>query len=509
MDYVLSFDVGTSTLKGILVNKNGEIKGSAKSAYQVNFLQDGYVEEDPEDWWNGVVKVTKEILSNCDISPSDIKGMVFSTQAMNVIPIGEDGTVLYPAISWMDSRADEEAKEIVEMIGGAEACEAVLGTIFTGMDSLPKVRWLMKNKPEIFEKMSCFLDTNGYLTYRATGEKVYDIASASFLGYDRENNCVIGDLIGTSGFHPEKFPRIVKSYEKVGNLRIDVAEELGLSINTAVFGGTDDIQSTALGAGMVGPEEAHVYLGTSGWAAVGTNKVTTLTNGGGCIMSADPNLQLWVYSTETCCATFNWFVDNFFTAEKQAMGEDEFFNYVSDLILSIPAGSEHLIFNPWLSGERSPIQDVYVRGGFLNIGMSHTKNHMLRAVMESIAYNLKWCFESMENDLGDKKDVIRILGGGTKNSAWMQIFADVFHRKIEVVRDTQIAGAIGAAFLAALGLGIYHSFDEVKEWAHIERKYDPIEEHALIYEKTYENFKESYGYLKEYYRKVNHGESNV
>lgn len=503
MDYVLSFDVGTSALKGILVNKRGEIRNSAIATYQVSFPKDGYAEENPADWWNGVVKTTKEIMKGCDVNPSDVKGIVFSTQALNVIPIGKDGTILQDAISWMDSRADEEAKEIVEMIGGAEVCESVIGTVFTGMDSLPKVRWLMKNKPELFEKMDCFLDANGYLTYRATGRKVFDIASASFLGYDRESSSIIGDLIATSGFDPEKFPTIVKSYEAVGNLTHEAAEELGLTTNTIVFGGTDDIQSTAIGAGMAGHEEAHVYLGTSGWVAVGTNKVGTLSNGGGCIMSADPDMQLWVYSTETCCATFNWFIKNLFASELKEMGEKKFYDYVEKVINEIPAGSENLIFNPWISGERSPIQDVYVRGAMLNIGMGHTKSHMLKAAMESIAYNLKWCYESMENDLGKKMDVVRILGGGTKNKAWMQIFADVFNRRIEVIRDTQNAGAIGGAFLAALGLGMYKSFDEAKEWAYVENIYEPISENAIAYEKPYENFKDSYNHLKDFYLKVN------
>jgi xylulokinase len=169
----------------------------------------------------------------------------------------------------------------------------------------------------------------------------------------------------------------------------------------------------------------------------------------------------------------------------------------------VPAGSAKLLFNPWLSGERSPIQDVHVRGGFLNIGMSHTRSHMLRAVMESVAYNLRWCYESMEKDLGKSSDTIRILGGGTKNPVWMQIFADVFNRKVEVIRDTQIAGAIGGAFLAAIGLGYYKSFDEVKEWSHVERVFAPDAANASVYEATYANFKDSYASLKGFYKKVN------
>ncbi|MBR0599935.1 xylulokinase [Sinanaerobacter chloroacetimidivorans] len=503
MDYILSYDVGTSALKAILVNKNGEIRQSAQECYEVNLMQDGYVEMDPAEWWAAVVKTTKSIMAGCDVLPDEIKGMVFCTQALNVISMGQDGKILRPAISWLDSRADEEAREIVELIGGPEACEAVMGTVFSGMDSLPKVRWLMKNEPKTFEKMKCFLDCNGYLTYRASGEMVYDISSASFLGYDRESGSIIPELIGTSGFDPEKFPRIVKSFERVGNLTAVAAEELGISTDTAVFGGTCDIQGTTIGSGMAGNEEAHIYLGTSGWAAAGTDKVAVLSNGGGCIMSADPSMQLWVYSTETCCATYNWFIDNFFTAEKESKLIPNIFAFLDHLVEQIPPGSSGLIFNPWISGERSPIQDVFVRGGFLNIGMLHTKNHMLRAVMEGIAYNLKWCYESMENDLGHKTPAVRILGGGTRSHTWMQIFADIFNRKIEVVQDTQVAGAIGGAFVAALGLGMYNSFEDAKQWARVSQIYVPDPKNAGLYAEGFENFKQSYDELKGFYKKIN------
>jgi len=503
MDYILSFDVGTSALKAIMVNKSGEIRQSAQECYEVNLMQDGYVEMDPTEWWAAIIKTTKTIMASCDVLPNEVKGIVFCTQALNVIPMGEDGKILRPAISWLDSRADEEAGEIVEMIGGVEACEAVMGTVFTGMDSLPKVRWLMKNEPKTFEKMKCFLDCNGYLTYRATGEMVYDISSASFLGYDREAASIIPELIGTSGYDPEKFPHIVKSFEKVGNLTAMAAEDLGLTTDTAVFGGTCDIQATTIGSGMAGHEEAHIYLGTSGWAAVGTNKVETLSNGGGCIMSADPDMQLWVYSTETCCATYNWFIDNFFNSEKESNLIPNIYAFLDHLVELIPPGCNGLIFDPWISGERSPIQDVFVRGGFLNIGMLHTKNHMLRAVMESIAYNLKWCYDSMENDLGQKTPVVRILGGGTQSHTWMQIFADIFNRKIEVVKDSQVAGAIGGAFLAALGLGMYDSFDDAKQWAKVSQVYEPNPKNAELYKDGFENFKQSYDELKGFYKKVN------
>jgi xylulokinase len=503
MDYILSFDVGTSTLKGILVGKDGHVVANAAAEYHVNFPREGFVEEDPMDWWNAIISTTHEIMNKSGIPVSDVKGMVFATQAVGVIPMGDDGKVMHPAIIWLDSRADEEANEIVQMMGGPEVCESLMGTTFSGKDSLPKVRWLMKNKPEMFKKMSCFLDVNGFLIYCATGEMVYDMASASCLGYDKDSGSIIGDLISLSGYDPEKFPRIVKSFDCVGNLTEKAAMELGLSQETRVFGGTNDMQSTAIGSGMTGNNEAHFCLGTSGWVVALTERNQVLTNGGACIMSADPEKYLWFYSTETACATFNWFLDDFYEKEKNDPSIPNFFEFVNNEAALVPPGADYLIFNPWLSGERCPINDMYVRGGFLNIGLSHTRRHMLRAVMESIVYNLRWACESLEKDLGQKIPTVRILGGGSKSKVWMQMFADILGRKVELVQDSQIAGAIGGAFLAAKGLGMYNSFEEAKEWARIKDTFEPNVENTKIYEEMYQLFQDSYSSLKEFYVKAN------
>ena len=503
MEYILSFDVGTSTLKAILVDKEGHVIASATESYQVNYPREGFVEEDPMDWWKAIVSATRGIMKESGVSAKEVKGMVFATQAVGVIPIGEDGSVLHPAIIWLDSRAEEEADEIVEMMGGPEVCEALMGTTFSGKDSLPKVRWLMKNEPEMFAKMQCFLDVNGFLIYHATGELVYDIASASCLGYDKDSGTIIGDLISLSGYDVEKFPRIVKSFDCVGNLRAAAAEELGLTTSTQVFGGTNDMQSTAIGSGMTGNNEAHFCLGTSGWIVALTDRNQVLTNGGACIMSADPEKYLWFYSTETACATFNWFIDNFYNAEKRDPDNPCIYDVTDKEAMAIPPGADHLIFNPWLSGERCPISDVYVRGGFLNIGLSHTRGHMLRAVMEAICYNLRWACESLEKDLGHKIETVRILGGGSKSKVWLQMFADIFGRKVEVVENSQIAGAIGGAFLAAKGLGMYSSFEDAKQWAKIGCIFEPDFENTKVYEAMYQTFQESYMSLKDFYIKAN------
>lgn len=504
MDYILSFDVGTSTMKAILVNEKGHVESSASATYGISFPSEGFAEQNPQDLWGAVISTCRAAMENSKVSSREVKGIVFATQGAGVIPISaKDGKAMCPAIIWMDGRAGDEAKEVMELLGGAAAFEEATGIRLTGKDVLAKIRWLYNNRPNIVKNMDCFLDINGYLIYRCTGEKVYDIGSASAVCYDPETRSIVEEAVAVTGFDPKKFPRLVESQELVGCLTEKAADELGLTTATKVFGGTNDMQSTALGSGMTSEGEAHFYLGTSGWVAAITQKASLLSNGGNCIQSAQAGKNLWFYTTETACAVFNWCVDQFFPHEKEEYSLRQLYSYIDSLIEKVPAGSDYLIFNPWVSGERSPVPDIYARGAFLNLCMTHTTAHMLRALYEGVAFNLRWACEGLEQDIGHKVPTLRILGGGTKSKLWMSIFADIFNRPVEIVRDTQVAGAIGAAFLAALGLGIYDSFDDVKQWVRVESVYYPNPENVAIYEEMYQNFKKSYGCLKDFYYDMN------
>lgn len=503
MDYIMAFDVGTSSLKAILVNEEGNIRESAEGCYDLTYLRKGYVEMDPADWWRAVTKASRKIMLGCDVPMENVKGIVFCAQSTNIVPIAEDGSVPRPCISWMDSRADAEATEIVDMLGGPEESAALLGTVLTGVDVLPKIRWMMKNEPHIFNKLQCTLDCNGYLTYRATGELTFDICAASLLGYDKEAKDIYRDLISLSGLNMDRFPRLVEPFEKIGCLTPEAADEMMLSHDTVVFGGMADMQGTSVGSGKASLGDAHVYLGTSGWVSVVSEELKGLSDGGGCIMSADPDYYLWTYSTQNACAPLDWFVDNFFAAEKASVLIPNVYAFADYLAEQVPPGSGGIMFNPWLTGERSPVQDVFVRGGFLNLSMEHSRNHMLRAVLESTAYNLRWCYESMEKDYGQATEAVRILGGGTKSRVWMQMFADIWGRPIEVVKDSQIAGAMGAAYIGAIGLGVERGFDGCKRWSKVAKTYYPNPEHTEFYQECFERYKGSYEMVKGEYQSWN------
>lgn len=504
MDYILSFDVGTSGMKGVVVDKDGHIIGHGIAEYEVTFTSEGFVEQDPQDWWDATVDICRQIMESSEIRPDDIKGIVFATQGAGVIPISkEDGTVLSPAIIWMDGRAQDEANEIMDLFGGKEAFAEATGVQLMGKDVLAKARWLFKNKQAMFEKMDCFLDVAGYLVYQATGEKVYNITSASAICYDPETNSMMAPALEAAGIDPDSFPRLVRCDEFVGNLTPKAAAQLGLTTGAKVFGGTIDIAVSTLGSGMCMNGETHFYLGTSSWVSAISEQPALLSQGGFCGQSAELGKLMWLYTSETACANVDWFIEQFYREEKAKLSTVELYDFINSDAGRIPVGSDLLLFNPWTAGERSPISDVYVRGGFLNINLSHTRAHMMRAIYEGIAYNLRWAMEALEQDMGCTVPTIRILGGGTKSAVWMQIFADVFNRPVEIVRDTQNAGAIGAAFLAAKGLGMFSSFEDVKQWAQIETVYQPNLEKAAQYDEYYKKFKDSYNCLKNFYCGLN------
>lgn len=500
----MSFDVGTSSLKAVLIDIEGKVVGAASGNYNLIFGGPNEVEFNPEDHWNAICSASLEIMNSTKVLPESVKGLIFITQSQNVIALDDEGNVIRRGISWMDGRADKEARDIVEAVGGEEECKRISGAVYTGLDILPKVKWIADNEPENFNKMNCYVDCNGYLTYKATGKIVCDISSASITGYDNDQGKMNDTFLEVTGFCPEDFPKVINSYDCVGTLLPEAARSLGLAESTKVFGGTFDVIGAAVGTGMVDENEAHIYMGTSGWTGIINKKKGLLSNGGLEIISANPNTFLRCYSQNTCCANFEWCLESLFAEERENMTKTEFYEFINQVAEDTPVGSNGVIFNPWMCGERSPVPDVTLRGSFLNLQLTTTRGDLLRAVMEGIAYNIKWSYDAMEKDLDYKTEKIRIMGGATNSKVWMQIFADLFGREVEIVADSQEAGAVGGGFIAALGLGVVSEWNDIKKWVKISDVYKPNPGNKQNYEKGYEMFKESYVALKSIYNKWNH-----
>ncbi|MDY6874956.1 MAG: FGGY-family carbohydrate kinase [Chloroflexota bacterium] len=501
--YVIAHDVGTSGNKAVLVDTKGNIQSSALQPYPVHYPRPDWAEQEPEDWWNAITVTTHQVIEQSGVAPRDVLAMVYTTQMLGIVPMGADGQPLRPAIIWLDGRAPRQAERIMRKFLGQRVFAAVAGAELSGKDGLPKLLWLKENEPEIYSGMTCFLDVNGYLTYRATGKIVFEWSCASAIGFDLKKKDWLRGIIRYIGLDPGKFPPLVRSIDQVGGLTAEAAQACGLLEGTPIFGGGGDAQGAAVGSGAVGEGEGHIYLGTSGWVGVVTAKTPTGRHGVVSIQSADPDKALLFAEMETAGACLKWIADEFYRHEQANPTIPNVYTLMDQDVVTIPPGSEYLVFTPWMYGERAPVADTWVRSTFFNLSADHTREHLLRAVYEGVAYNLRWIVEVVEQTFGFHLPVLRVIGGGARGAPWMQIIADVTKRSVETVAQPQEAGAVGAALTAAVGLGLYPDFGALKDIVHVEQEFEPQAGNAEVYDVLYGAYQHIYDSLRDLYRDVN------
>lgn len=501
--YIVAHDVGTSGNKAVLVDTSGRVCATALAAYPVHYPCADRAEQDPADWWRAVSSTTKQVVEQARVNPADVAAMVHTTQMLGVVPMSKDGSHLREAIIWLDSRAPDQAKRMMARFLGPRVFAAVAGAELSGKDALPKLLWLKENEPELYRKMDCFLDVNGYLTYRATGKMVCEWSCASAIGFDLKKKDWLKGVIRYLGVDTDKFPPLIRSIDLVGPMTAAAAAECGLLAGTPVYGGGGDVIGAAVGAGAVGEGEGHVYLGTSGWVAVTTARTPTGSGGIATLQAADPGKSLLIAEMETAGACLRWIADQFYKAEQADPSVPNVFALMDRKVSTIPPGSNYVVCTPWLYGERSPVSDTFVRTTFFNISADHTREHMLRAVYEGVAYNIRWMIDIIEKKYGFPLPVLRVVGGGARGAPWMQIIADVTGRRVETVANTQEAGAVGAALTAAIGLGIYPDFGALKQVVPLEKSFEPEPRNAKTYDLLFGAYQRLYYSLKSLYRDVN------
>jgi xylulokinase len=272
---------------------------------------------------------------------------------------------------------------------------------------------------------------------------------------------------------------------------------------TPVFGGGGDAPAAATGAGAVAEGDGHIYLGTSGWVGVTTRKTPTGHGGVASLQASDPKKALLMAEMETAGACLKWIANEFYKAEQADPTVSNVYALMDEKVLTIPPGSGSLIFTPWMYGERNPVSDTWVRSTFFNLSADHTREHLLRAIYEGIAYNLRWIIEIVEKEFKYPLPVLRLIGGGVRGRPWMQIISDVTGRRVETVADPLEAGAVGIALTAAVGLGIYPDFESLKKIVRVEREFEPQTSNAECYDDLYRTYKRLYSSLRGLYRQVN------
>ncbi len=507
--FIVSHDVGTGGSKAVLTDLAGNIIAYSFEPYQTSYPQPHWAEQDPRDWWNAVAVSTQRVIAESRINPRQVMGTAFATQMLGVLPVDASGNPLRPAIIWLDSRADEQASKLVRRLGGPRVVMAVAGVVPSGKDVICKILWLKEKEPQVWQETHKILDVNGYLVYRATGNMIIDHTGAGVTGVlknkTRQWDPLFAKLLGVP---LEKMPDIKSSIEVVGLLTKDAAADMGLEPGTPVVGGMGDVPAAATGSGALEDGDAHVYLGTSGWLVISTSKVKNLgKNGIASVVSADPEMFIMIGETETAGACLKWFADNFATSDerqkaREAGDEMAIFPVLDEVVDKVETGAKRLLFTPWMFGERAPITDTTLRAAFVNLSLEHTREHLLRAIYEGVAYNFRWLVDAV-GKAGFGCRTLRAIGGGARSDVWMQIMADVTQREVEAVQTPQEAGAMGCAMAVAVALKEYTSYRELKKVIGVRRTFEPDPACCTEYEELYKVFRCLHGNLTGICRMLN------
>lgn len=520
--FILAHDMGTSADKAILVSVQGDIIETAKREYPIFHPNPNWAEQNPEDWWTAIGDTSKEVLKKAKVKPSSVVGLTFSSQTQSVIAVDKSGTPLRPSISWLDGRSADIMREklwkwprikgfnipkvlqYIQLTGGAPGK--------TGKDQIGKLLWLAANEPDVFHKTDKFLDAKDYMIYRLTGNMVasVDIAVIWWMLDTRNNrNEWHPKLCQWAGITPDRLPEVRPSAAKVGELITGAASHLGLAPGTPVINGAGDLAAAGLGSGAIKNGEMHICVGTSGWVGGHFRKrKIDLPHYTGCVGSTYPEkYYLGMAHQETIGICLEWLRNNVLYHKDQLKKEyhvSEVYQIFDELAETVSPGSEGLMFTPWLYGERAPIDDDYVRGGLYNLGLNHSREHIIRAVFEGIAFNLRWAKDTLE-DLYDPVESLNIIGGGANSDVWCQIFADIMDRKIRRVKDPQNAGAKGVALLAAVTLNYIDSYESIADFIHVDKTFTPNRANRDLYDRLFLEFKNLYKQNKKWFKRMNAG----
>jgi xylulokinase len=483
-------------------------------------LPGGGAEQEPDAWWAAITAAVRRLLARGAVEPAAVRAIGCTGQWSGTVPVDRDGRALGNAIIWMDSRG---APYIRRITGGPVAVEGYgldkllawvgpTGGIPTrsGKDSIAHILFLKHERPDVYRTAHKFLEPVDYLNQRLTGQFAASHASITlhWLTDNRDLGRVRYDarLARLAGVDLDKLPGLKRAVDWLGPLRPEVAAEWGLPAGIPVVVGMPDIHSAAVGSGAVQDFAAHLYLGTSSWLSCHVPfKKTDLLHNMAALPSAIPGRYLVINEQECAGACLSFVRDNLLfppdeltTTARPAHVEQAF----DRLVATVPAGSDGVLFTPWLNGERSPVDDGQTRGGFFNQTLRTTRAHMLRAVFEGVAFNARWLLSYVERFIGRRLEGVNLIGGGANSDIWCQIQADVLDRTVRQARDPILANLRGVAFLAGVALGAL-GWDEVPARVPIARTYTPLPEHRRVYAELYREFLNLYRATRPIYARLN------
>jgi len=533
--YILAIDHGTGGPKSAIVSTEGEVIDWAFEEVPLHVYKGGGVEQDPNDWWNAILNTSKKVIDSGKVTVENIVGICNTSQWSGTVPVDEEGNHLMNGIIWMDIRGAPYVKKLHKGLlkfSGFNIRKALIwlkrsggAPTLSGKDPIAHMLWLKHEHPDIYDRTYNFLEPQDYINFKLTGKfaSSYSTINLNWLTDIRDINNVkySNKLIKMAKLDKNKLPaELVKSTDVLGSITSEVADRLGLEKDTKVVAGAADIPTAAIGSGAVRDYETHIYIGTSDWVICHIPfKKEDMFHNIGSVVSGIPGRYMLINEQEIAGGALSFLRDKILYYKDELLKEEavpDVYKIFDRIVKNVPAGSNNLIFTPWLIGERCPIDDHTIRGGLYNISLEMSREHLIRAIFEGVAYNVKWAFTYVEKlvrkfvkkENGDmkKKDVIipevRIIGGGAQSDIWCQIFADVLNRTVKQVKDPIQANARGAAYIASVGLG-YLKWDEIQQCCEISNIFTPNPENRQIYDNLFKEYINIYDIMKKTYKRLN------
>ncbi|MEW6356317.1 MAG: xylulokinase [Planctomycetota bacterium] len=464
MGYLIGIDVGTSGTKTLLINEAGEILGNVTEGYPCHSPRPLWSEQDPADWWRATVDSVKRVIAEAGVDGMEVKGIGLSGQMHGLVCLDEGNNVLRPAILWNDQRTGAECREITEKIGAERLIDLVCNPALTGFTA-PKILWVRKNEPAIYEKTKKMLLPKDYIRLKLTGEYATEVSDASgMLLLDVKNRKWSDEMLSALGIDKSLLAQCFESPEVSGKVLPEIAAELGIPNGTPVVGGGGDQAAGAVGNGIVKTGIISATLGTSGVVFAFADQVQTDPQGRvHTFCHAVPGKWHVMGVMLSAGGSFQWWRNNMADLEiEQArkVGCDPY-DILCEEAEGAPVGSEGLMFLPYLTGERTPHANPNAKGAWVGLTVRHGKNEMIRSLMEGITYGMKDSLEIIKG-MGIEISQIRVSGGGARSEFWRQMQADIYEQPVCTINASE-GPAYGVALLAGVGTGAYGSVEQACE----------------------------------------------
>lgn len=479
----IGVDLGTSAVKLLLMEGDGTIRKIVSREYPLYFPHSGWSEQNPEDWFAQSMEGIRELTADCD--KSQVKGISFGGQMHGLVALDAQDKVIRPAILWNDGRTGKQTDYLNQVIGKDKLSKYTANIAFAGFTA-PKILWMKENEPDNFARINKIMLPKDYLAYMLSGSFCTEYSDASgMLLLDVEHKCWSEEMMDICGITKEQLPKLYESWEVVGTLMKDVAEQLGLSEDVKVIAGAGDNAAAAVGTATVGDGGCNISLGTSGTLFISSAKFGVDENNAlHSFAHADGNYHLMgcMLSAASCN---KWWMDDIIKTKA----------YQEEQAGITGLGENRVFYLPYLMGERSPHNDPDARAAFIGMSMDTTREDMTLAVLEGVAFGLRDSLE-VARSIGVSPERTKICGGGAKSPLWRKIIANVMNMKVDIIESEEGPG-YGAAILAAVGCGVFSSVEEAaKKLVKVIATEEPDAELTAKYEERYQKFRKFYPALR-------------